>query len=707
MRKRLIYSLLFLLVIILASCKDTKIESADTTAQKIIDLVEVKENNTTIDADFTLPASITYNSVSYSITWTSNNQDILTFTKNSNDYTAKVIQGTSDTVVSFSASINYQGITKSKSFSVTIAKKAEDKDAIASQIINLVVVDKANTTISSDFTLPASVTYQNVSYPISWTSNNTLALTFTKNANDYTAKIVQSQSDTVVSFSASITYQGLTKSKNFSITIAKVEGTTPDPEPGTLPSELTYTGYYADLTGNFANFFTVMNDILVTTHTNHLTYGEVWSVLAESDAYDENNIECFYTGRLIPKEDRDGSSSSSLVWNREHVWAKSHGFNNESYTAYSDAHHLRATEKVINSSRNNSYFDEITGTANSDNYGNKWTNDVFEPRDEVKGDVARILFYMVTRYHDSELTLTLDNSGSYGNEPTLGMLDTLVKWHYEDPVSETEIKRNEVVYQYQGNRNPYIDHPEFVYYLYQEESEALGVTEANVLEKVESHEEEDTTIPTLINDIEALRNKTITVDDKTLLDSLKARYDALSPADKTKVTNYDLLQAKINEYNTLLGIRTVIYDFAAFPGNGTSYVKEETTVTINDVSFTASNHGTGAGFILGANTKNYTEPNSKYNVGNWSKYSILEFNVADLSEIAFTVSKLYSGINECHILYSANGLTYTEEWSFKPVEGEEFFYDFSTPTTGYFVILVEGSQPRMGIANFTLKYITK
>lgn len=59
------------------------------------------------------------------------------------------------------------------------------------------------------------------------------------------------------------------------------------------------------------------------------------------------------------------------------------------------------------------------------------------------------------------------------------------------------------------------------------------------------------------------------------------------------------------------------------------------------------------------------------------------------------------------IFYIQQTVTYTEEWSFKPVEGEEFFYDFSTPTTGYFVILVEGSQPRMGIANFTLKYITK
>ena len=115
-----------------------------------------------------------------------------------------------------------------------------------------------------------------------------------------------------------------------------------------------------------------------------------------------------------------------------------------------------------------------------------------------------MLFYMVTRYHDNTLTLTLDNTGSYGSSPTLGKLDTLVKWHYEDPVSETEIKRNEVVYTYQGNRNPYIDHPEFVYYLYEDESKELGVTENNVLEKVSQEDEEDTTVSELISDIETI-----------------------------------------------------------------------------------------------------------------------------------------------------------------------------------------------------------
>lgn len=572
---------------------------------------------------------------------------------------------------------------------------ASCKDYTANKLLDEVKNIDIPTNATTDFTLPTEITVDDVSVTLTWESSDLDVIEISQN----TASIKPQTADKDVVLTVKFIYRDTSYQYSFTILVNALQ----------LPSELTYTGYYEDLTGNFDNFFDVMNDILVGTHTNRLSYDEVWGVLQESDAYDEDHIECFYTGRLIPKEDRDGSSSSPLVWNREHIWAKSHGFNDPKYTAYSDAHHLRATEKVINSSRNNSYFDEVTNPTSTDNYGNRWTSEVFEPRDEVKGDVARMLFYMVTRYHDDELTLTLDNSGNYKNEPTLGMLDTLVKWHYEDPVSEIEIKRNEVVYTYQGNRNPYIDHPEFVYYLYQEESLDLGITEANVLEKVKGNDlDEDLTIPNLINDIEALRNKVITLDDKTLLDSLKARYDALSLADRTKVTNYDLLQAKIKEYEELLGTRTVVYDFvAAFPGNKNSYVKEATTVTINDVAFTASNHGTGAGFILGANDKNYTKPDSKYNIGNWAIYSVLEFNVSDLSEISFTVSKLYKKINKCHILYSSDGLTYIEEWSFTPVEGEEYFYDFTTPTTGYFVILIEGDEPRMGISNFTLKYTTK
>ena len=148
------------------------------------------------------------------------------------------------------------------------------------------------------------------------------------------------------------------------------------------------------------------------------------------------------------------------------MWAKSHGFPNESYEPYCDAHHLRPSPTKINSTRSNKDFGEVPN-ATPDAYGNKTNNDLFEPRDEVKGDIARMMFYMETRYGsntkynlklvNSQTTSASDLNGRFGN------LETLIKWHYEDPVSKEEIYRNNVIFDnYQHNRNPYIDHPEYV-----------------------------------------------------------------------------------------------------------------------------------------------------------------------------------------------------------------------------------------------------
>lgn len=244
----------------------------------------------------------------------------------------------------------------------------------------------------------------------------------------------------------------------------------------TSTTKIEYTGYYEAL--NSINLFD--QDTLVSTLNGVISkdlksssYANLWTVLAEADAYDDDNIECFYTGQLISKTNHGGSNGQ---WNREHVWAKTYGFGNLSNNyAYYDAHHLHATEVSINSNRANLPFDEVDNPTKSDSYGNKWDSTAFEPRDEVKGDVARSLFYMVVRYGDT-LGLTLkDTTTLTGGSPNMGKLSTLLKWAYEDPVSEKEIKRNEAVYKYQNNRNPFIDHPELTYYLYQEESNVLGV----------------------------------------------------------------------------------------------------------------------------------------------------------------------------------------------------------------------------------------
>ncbi len=174
--------------------------------------------------------------------------------------------------------------------------------------------------------------------------------------------------------------------------------------------------------------------------------------------------------------DSDGSFNTSgvKVWNKEHIWAKSNGFNTKGLPAYSDLHHLRASDWKCNNIRSNNPFANVashtsstavqdyTQSRKTDNYS---SGGVFEPRDKDKGDVARALFYMATRYYNGDgsggtnLSLTTGTDSSGGK---WGYLDTLLAWHEADPVDEFEAHRNDLIYeQFQHNRNPYIDHPEY------------------------------------------------------------------------------------------------------------------------------------------------------------------------------------------------------------------------------------------------------
>ena len=173
--------------------------------------------------------------------------------------------------------------------------------------------------------------------------------------------------------------------------------------------------------------------------------------------------------------DADAQYNGGKGWNREHVWAKSYGNFGTRIGAGTDVHHIRAEDVSTNSARNNRSFDEsevqyidesgnYSGTTRSFTSETSWT---WEPRDEVKGDVARMLFYMAVRYEgdDDEPDLELVNIivDKKSKAPNLGKLSTLLKWHREDPVDNYERYRNFIIYEkYQRNRNPFIDHPEFV-----------------------------------------------------------------------------------------------------------------------------------------------------------------------------------------------------------------------------------------------------
>ena len=190
--------------------------------------------------------------------------------------------------------------------------------------------------------------------------------------------------------------------------------------------------------------FDELHDI-INSGFQGVTYGEARYILDESDAdpTDSSKLILVYLGTSI-----NNAWDGGLTWNREHVWPQYYlpdSASNETANVASDLQNLKPADPGENSSRSNRYYanESVTGLS-------------YCPRDEVKGDVARILLYMITMY--DELSLVDTSPGSL----QMGLFSVLLDWHELDPVDDFERNRNEVIYSYQKNRNPYIDYPEFV-----------------------------------------------------------------------------------------------------------------------------------------------------------------------------------------------------------------------------------------------------
>ncbi|MGG0584864.1 endonuclease [Priestia megaterium] len=233
----------------------------------------------------------------------------------------------------------------------------------------------------------------------------------------------------------------------------------PDPTEPTVPVE-DYYRTAAEKTGN--SLKTELHNII--DHHTELSYSAVWEALkkTDEDPANANNVILLYTGRSQAKGTKGGGVDD---WNREHVWAKSHGDFGTAMGPGTDLHHLRPTDVSVNSTRGNLDFDN-GGTEHSEALGNYFDSDSWEPRDEVKGDVARMLFYMAVRYEgdvSDEPDLELNNTVNNGTAPYHGKLSVLLQWNAQDPVDDRERRRNDIIYSdYQHNRNPFIDHPEWV-----------------------------------------------------------------------------------------------------------------------------------------------------------------------------------------------------------------------------------------------------
>jgi uncharacterized protein len=237
--------------------------------------------------------------------------------------------------------------------------------------------------------------------------------------------------------------------------------------PPTVPpvDNGTVSTYYANANGltGAALKSALHNIIKVQTKIN---YDQVREALKDTDEdpNNSNNVILLYKGTSQAKSTFGGGAND---WNREHVWAQSHGSFGTVVGPGTDLHHLKPTDASVNSSRGNKDFDN-GGTAHTECTLCKYDGDSWEAPDRVKGDIARMLMYMAVRYEgNGEIDLELVNyTGTSG--PLHGKLSTLLQWHAQDPVDAFEMRRNNVIYEkYQGNRNPFIDHPEYATMIWQ------------------------------------------------------------------------------------------------------------------------------------------------------------------------------------------------------------------------------------------------
>ena len=185
-----------------------------------------------------------------------------------------------------------------------------------------------------------------------------------------------------------------------------------------------------------------------------LSYGDARYILQYTDEMLNKPGYVFgmYDGLAIKATWENGTT-----WNREHVWACNHmtftgdrDVNNSTIDHKSDLHNLRASTNNVNSSRGDKYFSQLLSGA--DYYD---PNSVATGGSDHRGDVARILFYMYAQYD----FLFLNDNPNSNLDFSMGILSELLKWNEEDPVDKFEIRRNNRIYEYQGNRNPFIDHP--------------------------------------------------------------------------------------------------------------------------------------------------------------------------------------------------------------------------------------------------------
>ena len=218
-----------------------------------------------------------------------------------------------------------------------------------------------------------------------------------------------------------------------------------------------WAGYYdnvEDLSGT--ELLYALRNLIDTN--SYSSYNGAKDYLFQDLDNNSGQVTCVYTGETYNINSSYNGQSNP---NTEHTYAQSWFSSSESSIKKADLHHLFITTMQVNSSRGNLPFGNVASIAASDVYYNdtpwqsyrgrdNWQNNVIQVNPHFRGNTARAILYFHTRYGDS-----LSQGG-------VNMLSTMIAWHYADPPDAAEVTRNNNLHSFQGNRNPFVDRPEFV-----------------------------------------------------------------------------------------------------------------------------------------------------------------------------------------------------------------------------------------------------
>jgi endonuclease I len=241
-------------------------------------------------------------------------------------------------------------------------------------------------------------------------------------------------------------------------------------------------GYYDGTQGVYGEPLKQLLHNIIKNH-NPRTYSQLWQDFELTDQKPNGKVWDMYSDNpdgQPPYEfsfftDQCGNySQEGDCYNREHTWPTS-WYGGNVMPMYSDLFLVVPTDGFVNMRRGNYPYGEVTNpswvSANGGKLGQNTTSGysgvVFEPVDAYKGDFARGMLYMSVRYYEQGNSWP-GSAMSVGSELLPWALLLMRQWHEQDPVSDKEIERNNAAYELQGNRNPFIDHPEYAGFIWDE-----------------------------------------------------------------------------------------------------------------------------------------------------------------------------------------------------------------------------------------------